>query len=85
MCLKVQDTTYRYDDVNYNRRCGLEVEDIFWSRVGFGDPGEATSLSVNRESRIAARTWLADSSHTGISIIPMADSRTEFRGEPFLI
>lgn len=68
-----------------NRRRGLKVEDIFWSHEYFGDPGESTSLSINKAHRIAARTWLADTSHAGISIISMASSRVESYGRKFFL
>lgn len=77
VCANLNDATHIYGDAMSNRRRGLKVEDIFWSHEYFGDPGESTSLSINKAHRVAARTWLADTSHAGISIISMASSRVE--------
>jgi hypothetical protein len=37
----------------------------------FGHSGVTTSMSIHEETQRVAMTWLADSSHSGIAIIPM--------------
>jgi hypothetical protein len=84
VCTNLHDVTHRYGDVKSNRRWGLKVEDIYSSHEHFGAAGESTSLSANKAHRFVARTWLADTSHAGISIVSMASSHMESYGKKSL-
>ena len=83
VCANIDDATHRYGDVMSNRRQGLKVGDIFLNNEYFGDPGESTSLSINKAHRMAGRTWLTNTSHAGMSICSTASSREESYGRKF--